>query len=402
VSPDSRPPIVQTGCGGAVVASSVAHLTIIDSNESFRIIAPSHPEPASSRIRRLDPSIEALRGIAIILVVAAHVIGLGNRGLRLGHDSLFLALEDVRAPLFTLIAGYVYAMVPVAKWRDYPHLVKGKSRRLLLPLLTVGTVMYLLERLIPNTGSGARHLAFWRVYIFGFEHLWFLQSIFIVFLVVGILDSSAILASRTQWAVATAVAVVLFVFVHVPREFDVFTVSGALRLLPFFLIGYGLRRYSVFDLRGAPAIALTGAFAAAFTIRMLVLFHLYRPDEYVERMIEVAVGGTALILIYSARKLFTTKLLVWIGGFSMGIYLLHVFATAGTREILESLGMHQAWALFVMGTAVGVAAPIAFQLLFRNMRFIRTILLGERWKPSGRRSTAHAERTQSSPVPEAS
>lgn len=333
--------------------------------------------------------------------MAAHVIGVGNRGLRVGHDSLFLALEDIRAPLFTLIAGYVYAMVPVARWQDFPHLVKGKARRLLLPLLTVGAVLYALERVVPGTNSGARHVSLWHVYVFGFEHLWFLQSIFIVFLVVGVLDSSGVLASPTRWAVITAVAIALFVIVHVPTKFDIFTVSGALRLLPFFLIGYGLRRYSLFDLRGGPALAVTVAFAAVFTIRMLTIFRVYTPNAYVDRMIAIAVACTALILIYSARNLLNAKVLGWIGGFSFGIYLLHVFATAATRMFLERLGMHQAVVLFVIGTVLGVAAPIAFLLLFRNVGLVRTFLLGERFTPRRRRSTVRAELTHSSPAPTA-
>jgi len=352
--------------------------------------------------RRFDPSIEALRGIAIILVVAAHVIGFGNRGLRVGNDSLFFALEDIRVPLFTLIAGYVYAIIPIAKWSDYPHHVGRKSRRLLFPLLTVGAMMYLLQRVIPGNGADSRHIGFWRVYVFGFGHLWFLQSIFIVFLVVGILDIATVLATRRRWAIVTVVAIALFVVVHVPTRFDVFTISGALRLLPFFLIGYGLRRYSLFDLRGAPAVAVTVLFAAVFSVRMLILFHLYTPDKYFDRVIAVAVGITALILIYSARNLLNTKVLAWIGGFSFGIYLLHVFATAGTREVLERLGIHQAAVMFVIGTAVGIAAPIAFLLLFGNVPFIRTFVLGERRIPNRRRSPALARPRRPSSLPNGS
>jgi acyltransferase len=347
-------------------------------------------------------SIQSLRGIAIILVVAAHVLGLGNRGLGLKNDSLFLALEDIRAPLFTLIAGYVYAMAPVPKWRDYPHLMKGKSRRLLLPLLTVGTVLYLMERMILGTRSGVDQIAWWRVYVFGFEHLWFLQSIFIVFVVIGILDSSGALASRRRWALITATTIILFVAVHVSPQFDFFTVSGALRLLPFFLIGYGMRRYSVFDLRGGPALAVTVAFAIIFAFRMLMIFHVFTPDQYVDRMVAIAVGSTALILLYSARNVLQTKVLVWIGGFSMGIYLLHVFATAGTRESLEYLGLHRAWVLFIFGTVAGVAAPIAFQLLFRNVRVIRTFVLGERWESRSRRTAMRPGPTEPSLAPASS
>jgi acyltransferase len=343
--------------------------------------------PPVTRLRpQQDRSIQALRGIAVILMVAGHVIGIKDHGLRVGDDSMwnyfYLSLADIRMPLFTLISGYVYAMFPVVRWHDFPRLMRGKSRRLLLPLISVGTLMYVLARVVPGVNFDAHNVALWRIYAFGFEHLWFLQSIFVIFLVIGILDGSGLLATRARWAVVTAVAVVVFVVVHVPAAVDVFTVSGAVRLLPFFLLGYGLRRHSLFDLRGAPAVAATVAFAGLYAIRLLTIFGVYHQEQHVARATAVAVGATAMVLIYSARNLLNVKVLGWIGGFSFGIYLLHVLATAATRMVLERVGVHQTWELFVGGLAMGIAAPIVFQLVFRNVRLVRTFVLGE--PPSAR------------------
>lgn len=352
-------------------------------------------EPATSSKRRQDPSIQTLRGIAVILMVAGHVIGFGNRGLEVGNSSMwhyyFIALEDIRMPLFTLISGYVYAMLPVTQWRQYPQLIKGKSRRLLLPLITVGALYYVLERTIPGTHSNARDIPFWHVYLFGFEHLWFLQSIFVIFLLIGILDSTGVLASRTGWAAITALAAVTFVLVHVPPSVDVFTISGAVRLLPFFLLGYGLRRHAVFDLHGVPALAATVAFAGVYTFRLLTILGIYHPDRYVDKAITITVGATALVLIYSARNLLNVKVLAWIGSFSFGIYLLHVMANAAIREALHHLGVHTIWVLFALGLVTAIAGPIVFQLLFRRVWFVQTFVLGER-RSRGRHSLRHENR----------
>jgi acyltransferase len=331
--------------------------------------------------RRQDPSIQALRGIAVILMVAGHVIGVPGRGLRVEDDSLwryfYLCLADIRMPLFTLISGYVYAMVPVAEWRNYPQLIKGKSRRLLLPLITVGTLIYVLALVAPGTNYRPQGVPLWRVYVFGFEHLWFLQSIFLIFLVVGILDSLGVLASRAGWFAATAVAAVVFIVVRVPSSVDVFSVSGALLLLPFFLIGYGLRRHSLLDLRGAPAVAAIGVFVGVYTIRLLTIFGVYSPDGHVDRAIALAVGVVAVVLIYSARDLLNTKLLVWVGGFSFGIYLLHPLGAAATRIALEHLGVHRRWELFIACLVLGLTAPILLQIVFRRSGLVQTFVLGE-------------------------
>lgn len=347
-------------------------------------VSSQHVPPTSRPRRQQDRSIQTLRGIAVLLLVAFHVIGDNqNSGLRVGPESAFncfdLGLADIRMPLFTLISGYAYAMVPVAQWRDYPQLIKGKSRRLLLPLITVGSVLYIVKCNVPGLNSGYDGLAFWRVFVFRFEYLWFLQSIFIVFVVVGILDGSRLLASRTRWGIVTVLAAVVFVVVLVPPQVDVFTLSGALRLLPFFLLGYGMRRHALLDLRGAPAVAAAAvAFAGIYAIRLLAIFGTYRPDQYVDKAISVGVGATALVLIYSARNVLNNKLLAWIGGFSFGIYLLHVFATAGSRIFLEHVGVYRVSELFVAGLVMGIGAPIVFQLIFGKVWLVRTFVLGER------------------------
>jgi peptidoglycan/LPS O-acetylase OafA/YrhL len=339
----------------------------------------SQPVPPTSRPRRQqDRSIQTLRGIAVILLVTFHVSG----GLRVDPHSAFnyfdLGLADIRMPLFALLSGYVYAMVPVAQWQDYPQLMMGKSRRLLLPLLTVGSAHYLMKCDAPGL-SRCDGLVFWRLFVFRFEYLWFLQSIFIVFVVVGILDGSRLLASRARWSIVTVLAAVAFVVVLVPAKVDVFTLSGVLRLLPFFLLGYGMRRHALFDLRGAPAVATAVvAFAGIYAIRLLTIFGTYRPDQYVDKVIAVGVGATALILIYSARNVLNTKLLAWIGGFSFGIYLLHAFATSSARIFLEHVGVYRFSELFVGGLLMGIAAPIVFQLIFGKVWFVRTFVLGER------------------------
>ena len=66
-----------------------------------------------------DPNIETLRGLAILLVVAGHVIGIdATGGMKVADDSLwrylYASLQYVRMPLFTAISGWVYALHPVA------------------------------------------------------------------------------------------------------------------------------------------------------------------------------------------------------------------------------------------------------------------------------------------------
>ncbi len=275
-----------------------------------------------------DLSIQALRGLAVILMVAGHVIGSSaSRGLQVSDDSwwryYFLAFEDIRMPLFTVISGYVYGMRPMLARAGYPQMVSGKAQRLLWPLLTVGTLLFATKVVSPGTNVPAEPSDFWRTFVYGYEHLWFLQAIFIIFLVTGVLDFLGYLATKRRWAASVAVAMVLFVLLRVPPELNIFSVNGALRLMPFFLLGYGMCRYRVLDLRGR-------------------------------------------------------RWLGWIGGFSFAIYLLHVFGSAGARILLGRAGIDGHVAVFVISMVIAVGAPIAFQLVSRRSRTIQHYVLGEK------------------------
>lgn len=368
-------------------------------------VSPSAMSEASaSNSRKQDSAIQALRGVAVILLVSLHVIGSPTHGLRVSESSLWyassLALQDVRMPLFTLISGYVYAMAPIASWPDYPRLIKGKSRRLLLPLITVGTLFYVVGRAVPGDNFDERDLAVWRIYVFSFEHLWFLQAIFVIFVIVGILDSLGALRVRRYWGVAVCVAGVGSVVVSVPAVADVFSVGGAIRLLPYFLLGYGLRRHRLFDLRGVLAFEAAVLFSVLYAVRLFTIFGEFRLAVPIEHALALAVGASGIVLLYSARHVIDRRILAWIGGFSYCIYLLHVFATAGTRIVLEHIGVHRIWELFLGGLVMGIAVPIAFQLAFRNVSVVRTLVLGERGLSvarSVRRRTAVRAPTSQSP-----
>ncbi|WP_349536334.1 acyltransferase family protein [Rhodococcus rhodochrous] len=336
-----------------------------------------------ARTQKKDVSIQALRGLAVLLMVAGHVIGTGaDRGMSVSDDSLwrlsYLVLEDIRMPLFTVISGYVYAMRPVTETGALAGLVRGKTRRLIIPLLTVGALLFATKMLVPDTNTKPEASDFWRVYLFGYEHLWFLQSIFIIFLVVALFGVLGALATPRRWAVTTGTTFVLFVAFRVPEAANVFSINGAIRLLPFFLIGYGLYAFASVVPRGRVLVGVTIAFAAVYMLRIAGILGDWELNTPTRRALSLAVGVGGVLLLYSARKFIAFRWLGWIGGFSFGIYLLHVFGSAGARIALNKFDLEWDPAVFILGLAVGIGAPIAFQLLFGRWNVVRTLVLGEK------------------------
>lgn len=97
-------------------------------------------------------SIETLRGIAILLVVIGHVIGsTPSGGMKIDYPHplryLYLWIDYIQMPLFTAIAGWVYALKPFSSASGFGVFVKKKALRLLVPMAVVGTLYFIVQYL---------------------------------------------------------------------------------------------------------------------------------------------------------------------------------------------------------------------------------------------------------------
>ena len=132
--------------------------------------------------------IETLRGLACFLLVAFHVVGdTANSGLKI-EEGVFREINDflalIRMPLFTFLSGWVYALRPFSG--NGLAFLKSKVRRLILPMLVVGTVFAVLQSQIP--GANSKTVDWTELHLIPVAHYWFLESIFTIFLFVMLLE----------------------------------------------------------------------------------------------------------------------------------------------------------------------------------------------------------------------
>lgn len=330
--------------------------------------------------RRRDPDVESLRGLAIILMVAGHVIGsTAAVGLRVPDDSAwrwsYLLLEDVRMPLFTLVSGYVYALRRPRTSEEGTSVMRAKVRRVLVPMVFVGAVFVLVQSQVPGVNGEAP--SYLREMVQAQTYLWFLQAIFLIFAVVTVMDLTGALRTTGRWITTTGVAAVLFVLVEVPAELAYFSVNGATRLLPFFLVGYGLVRYPhVLTTRvvGVSLAVALGAYAVT------VGHHLgaIQLTDMPHRAVRVLVGVGSLLALWQVKRVLRARWLIWLGGYSYAIYLWHVFGSAGSRIVAGRLGLEAHGALFPLGLLAGLLLPVALAWVLRRHRVPRLLFLGEK------------------------
>lgn len=322
-----------------------------------------------------DPSVETLRGLAVLLMVLGHVIGnSADRGLRVEDDSLYrwvyYTFQDVRMPLFTVISGFVYAMRPV-RLPSAGRFLRGKARRLLLPLLTVATLQFALQHAASGVNHVDRWTDVWKVYVYGYDQFWFLQALLPVFLTVVVLDGFELMATELTWLACVALAGIASRFAPKP---DLFSLWGYLYLLPYFLLGCGLNRFPNLLARRGVVVGIAFALAAGLAVQQAEWFGDYGVDLDITGWLALCVGLSGTALLFRFRR--SVPGLAALGAYSFSIYLFHVFGTAGSRMALSRLGLESRPALLVAGLAAGLGLPVLIELAIKRHRVLRTAFLG--------------------------
>ena len=303
-------------------------------------------------------SIDTLRGLACILLAAYHVVGGPSQGMRLPPDHLLSQVNEVvallRMPLFSFLSGFVYAWRPYSG--DAAMFLKGKVRRLLVPLLLVGTLFAVLQAHAPGT-NGVQYD--WRLlHIVPIVNYWFLESLFIIFVLTAFLEQFALLATPARFAMVWLLAGLAHSFNPLPVYFGL---QGAAYLLPFFLLGLGSNRFGEQLPRG-PVMLSTGALLAGLGL-YLILVTQAMPD----RPGIAALVISASLCVFLLRSHLELRWLAWIGVYSFAIYLFHSFFSAASRIALMQLGVSSVPTLFIAGLLAGIAGPIAAALILRRV-----------------------------------
>ncbi len=317
--------------------------------------------------------------MAIILMVMGHVIGdTQATGLRVedhsGYRYAYFMLEYLRVPLFTVISGFVYSMLPVMFSTSRKFLAR-KIERLFFPLLTIGTIQYVLHAIVPGTNVATPLGEIWKLYVYSHDQFWFLHAIFLVFLTVVLLDGFRLMDRLGPWLICLAASVTFSLWG--PRS-NVFSFTGYLNLLPFFVLGCGISRFPERIFRREVLALLMLGLGAGFWLQQEMFAGLLQVADGRINGVAFLVGLTGTAVLFALRK--PVRWLAWLGGYSYGIFLLHVFPLAGSRIVLMKLGLQHRELLFAVGLCCGVLVPVAMEIVIRKNRHLKRFLLGERTK----------------------
>ena len=325
----------------------------------------------SAKDRGRDEYVDTCRGVACVLLVAYHAIGASvGSGLHLAGDSFWRNFADgliyFRMPMFSFLSGVVYAWRPFTAGNG-THFLLGKMRRLLLPMLVVGTAFAFVQSNTPGVNVPPVNWA--TLHIFPLAHYWFSEALFIIFIVVMTLESLNLLESLRSFLIILAFAAIMHLTISPPGEFGLW---GANYLFPFFLSGLGCSRFRIAKIDFLPIYIAVLVGTSSYVIAG-ILGYVARTDRV--SIIALLLGVSACFsLLVSGWK---NRTLAFIGFYSYAIYLFHVFFTASTRMFLYSMNLKNVTALVIVATAAGVVGPILIEKIADRFALTRTLLLGK-------------------------
>lgn len=260
--------------------------------------------------------ISNLRVLATLSVVFYHSICYYGMWPQFGDGHAIKAymvlapiLNSFNMPIFSLISGFLYHYLYSRRenYRDTPRFIKEKAKRLLVPFLAWGIVNYMLF-------SQYCSLSFFCSD--SFLHLWFLQMLFNVFVIVAC--TSRIWTKTGLFADCILLFCLYAITINGSLIYHnkVLNIDSALRYLPVFYTGMMLDKYSMLQ----KATKIKGLlFVTSITSLLLyiVLIKLVR--------IGTCFPQTCLIvvLLLGIYKLNFRRLNSYLDRNSMGIYILH-------------------------------------------------------------------------------
>lgn len=329
-------------------------------------------ETVPARTKQRNIAFDTARGIACILLVLYHVIGDSPRnGLRIPEgDALWWfnqGLGYFRMPMFSVLSGIVYAARPYGG--NYPSFAMGKFRRLIVPMLIVGTIFAIVQAVTP--GVNTRPPNWYTLHLLPVSHYWFLESMFTIFLLMPLVERWV----TPRGSSALIVLIAVLVLICAAGTFETiqwFSIRRTFYLAPYFLAGVWMHRFGMRE-PVWPYVA-----AMVVLVALLIGDGMQQgtlPDRF-DATATLASGAFCLAVI---RYGWRNSTLAAIGVYSFSIYLFHSFFTAASRIVQERLfGAHASVvAMIVVGLIVGVVGPIVLHRFLVRYRWGR-IAIGER------------------------
>lgn len=287
--------------------------------------------------------IDALKGIAIFLVILGHSIIRYPVDLHRDRVCLFLFrwLSSVHMELFFIISGFCFSYP--GSYREY---LGKKARRMLVPYLVFNLLDMVPRSLFRSLVNRPRDMgeSVRRMVFYGGEY-WFLYTLFLIFLIFPFLAR----AVRGRRYLMAGLPVLLLAAGYCLPDVSVFTLDLVIQYLFYFSLGVVVRETlggRIFDLK------IPGPAKAALIVLLLPLWVAVLRSRLPGRDVLCALTGIAALWLaaqFGAVITFFERF----GKYSLQLYLLNGFFLVASRTVIVSvLGVREPAVIILFNLAV--------------------------------------------------
>jgi fucose 4-O-acetylase-like acetyltransferase len=279
----------------------------------------------NDRIRSLD----VLRGVLIILVVAGHLIQYTN--VDYSNNVMFRFIYSFHMPLFFVASGIAAGIGGAMTRGDFVGYLRKSFYALLVPYgLWSSFVVFL------NGGKGGDYIS---ILVNPFRHYWFLDILFWTLLLVRLLTQRF---SAASWCVYAILLCVMEIMSFASGQFGTFTticyyfpfVYCGVRISTFFRertehLALSTSKSSIFALILLGALALLSVGWNYGSDPGVIHYVIQQPliekiGRYAYRLIIVLIAFGFFVLAYSLLSEKGRQYIGILGGLSIYIYIVHV------------------------------------------------------------------------------
>ena len=320
-------------------------------------------------------TIDAVKGAAILLVMAGHVLVWNH----MEDPYIYDVIKVIQMPLFIMVSGYLCgAGHRVKDFGGYVQIMKKRAIAYLTPFF------FWIILLHPRTPLSSIKATLFDLD----EGLWFLMTLFLLTWTIYTAQLAESCAGRFKKAAFWTVYLALTVFVVLETFFGVeFLSPGLTRLyLPFYLTGYLAGEHKEL-LQKIPAAwkNVTGALSLAALLLMAAFLDLQDVGTLLllgRQVLASFLGCCAVCWIFSVgRKGRVEKALAFVGKYTLEIYVLHFhFATVLNQGKAYELYTWEGMLFAVLSFAAMSLITAVLIIVTKKFRILDFLLYGKMQK----------------------
>lgn len=322
--------------------------------------------------------IDSLKGILILLVIVGHAIAkvIGNDAAN--NDYWWCLIYSFHMPAFIAVSGYLQYRSNSSNKKPLKLQIGRRFCQLMVPFLLWSILFFAIRGriesypnciLMPNTT------------------FWFLWALFFICVIFAILEKVSEKWSLKQDLVVGVMCIVFAAFLVILKDIHLLGIQYILYYFLFYAIGYYIHKFGIL-IKSIMACVLM-AFA------WLLLASFWRPQALPEfiplsgmaatmlRFIyKFAVALVAVIVIFSIAPKYlirdnkASKVLTWLGTYSLGIYVIHLtFADLVSKFVFSFVNDTWAKILFLFVLFAVISSAIVW--LLNKFEWTSRLFLGK-------------------------